>query len=311
MSRLDVRPQICSLRIKKSYETIRKKTINAFKDTGKLFILAIIICGFTLNAFSATPANDNFANAEVVGIQVHITRTNVEATKEAGEPNHANNVGGKSVWFKWIAPMSRVMSFTTNRSAINIDTLLHVYRGTALNNLLNTTINNSIGSGNLRSFTRVRVVQGTTYFIAIDGSFVNNQTAEGTFQLDIQPSFEFQGADYDSDGMTDFSYFRPSDGTWNVFNSSAQQITTYRWGTNGDIPLVYSGNGAGSNEFTVFRPSDGIWYQTTCCPGGYTHWGTAGDIPIPASFGGDKAINVEYRKRPKNFRRQDKRFNNF
>lgn len=271
----------------------KKKQINALKNVGKLFIPAIVICGFALSAFASTPPNDNFANAEVVsGIQVHITRTNVEATKEAGEPNHANNVGGKSVWFKWVAPMSRVMAFTTNRSTTNLDTLIHVYRETALNDLISVKFNNNIGSGNLRSFFRVPVTQGTTYFIAIDGNFANNQTSEGTFLLDIKPSFEFQGADYDSDGMTDFSYFRPTDGTWNVFNSYAQQILTYHWGTNGDIPLVYSGSGSGNNEFTVFRPSDGIWYQTTCCPDRYTHWGTTGDIPAPANFGGGENTDI-------------------
>ena len=247
----------------------------------------------TATAFAFPPANDSFVNAEVVsGIQIHITRTNVEATKEAGEMNHASNVGGKSVWFKWTAPMSGTMSFTTNRSATNLDTLLHIYTGTALNNLFSVTFSNSIGSGNLRSFARTQVQQGTTYYIAVDGNFANNQTAEGTFLLDIQPSFQYQGADYNSDGMTDFSYFRPSDGTWNVFSSSTQQIINYRWGTNGDIPLVYSGNGAGNNEFTAFRPSSGIWYQTTCCPDKYTPWGTAGDFPVPASFGGNINTNI-------------------
>jgi hypothetical protein len=266
---------------------------SSIKTIAKLFALTTVICGLALNAFGATPANDNFASAEVVsGMQVHITRTNAEATKEAGEPNHANNAGGKSVWFKWVAPMTRVMSFTTNRSATNLDTLLHVYRGTALNDLISLRYNNSIGGGNLRSFFRVPVIQGTTYFIAVDGNFASNQTAEGAFLLDIKPSFQFQGADFDSDGMTDFSYFRPSDGTWNVFNSSAQQISTYRWGTNGDIPVAYSGSGSGDNELTVFRPSNGTWYQTTCCPDKYTHWGAAGDIPVPAGFAGNEGTNM-------------------
>jgi hypothetical protein len=269
------------------------KQIKSVNIITKLFALTIVICGFALGAFAAPPANDAFANAEVVsGMQIHVTRTNAEATKEAGETNHANNQGGKSVWFKWVAPMSRVMSFTTNRSATNLDTLIHVYSGTTLNNIFSVTLNNNIGSPNLRSFARTRVIQGATYYIAIDGNFANNQIAEGTFLLDIQPSFQFQGADFDSDGMTDFSYFRSIDGTWNVFNSSAQQISTLRWGTNGDIPLVYSNSGSGQNEYTVFRPSDGIWYQSSCCTTNYTHWGTAGDIPVPTNFSGDSNTQI-------------------
>jgi hypothetical protein len=259
-----------------------------------VFAVTIGIVSFNTNVFAVPPTNDNFVNAEVVsGIAVHLTRTNVDATKEVGEPNHANNTGGKSVWFKWTAPMSRTMSFTTNRSSTNIDTLLNVYTGSAVNSLSHVTANNSINPpANQRSFARTQINAGVTYFIAIDGSSNNGQAAEGSFLLDIQPSFEYQGADYDLDEMTDFSYFRPSGGTWNVFSSSTQQIINYRWGTNGDIPLVYSGNGAGNNEFTVFRPSSGIWYQTTCCPDNYTKWGTAGDIPVPANFGGGENTQI-------------------
>ena len=278
----------------KQYE---KKQSNAATTAGKFFILAIIIGGFALHAFAATPPNDNFAGAELVsGIQVHVTRTNVEATKEAGEPNHAGNAGGKSVWFKWTAPMSRVMTFTTNRSAGNLNTLLNIYTGTALNNLTHQGSSNDINSpSDLRSFVRFVVNEGTTYYIAVDGYAESGQpAAAGIFVLDIQPSFDFQGADYDADGMTDFSYFRPSNGTWNVFRSSDQQIATRQWGTNGDIPVVFSNSGNGINEYTVFRPSDGLWYnQPVCCvSNGYTPWGVAGDIPAPANFGGGENTEI-------------------
>lgn len=257
-------------------------------------LVTALISLFSISAFAAPPANDNFANAEVLsGIQVHITRSNTEATKESGEPNHAFNVGGKSVWFKWTAPMSRTMSFSTNRSATNIDTLLHIYSGTMLNGLSSATFNNNIYSPlNNKSFARLRVQQGATYYIAIDGQNDGQGAAEGTFQLDIQPSFNFQGADYDSDGITDFSYFRPSDGTWTSFYSSIQQTQTSRWGTNGDIPLVESFAGSGQNQQNVFRPSEGIWYQQSCCQTAYTQWGATGDIPVPASFGGQENTDI-------------------
>ncbi len=243
---------------------------------------------------AAQPPNDNLANAEVVnGIQVHVTRSNVGATKEAGELNHAQNPGGKSVWFKWTAPMSRVMSFTTNRSAGNINTLLHFYTLNAQSNLQSVTFNNDIGTENLRSFARTAVTQGTTYYIAIDGFSDSGQSAaEGTFLLDIQPSFNFQGADYDSDGMTDLAYFRPSDGSWNYIETSSGILRKNFWGTSGDIPLVSATQGSGVNDLAVFRPSTGIWYQQTCCFERYTNWGTSSDIPVPANFGGGENTEI-------------------
>ncbi len=263
-----------------------KKT-NSVKIFTLVFAIAIVFSGFALSAFAAPPANDNFANAEIInGIQVHITRSNVEATKEPGEANHANNPGGKSVWFKWTAPMSRVMSFTTNRSAGNLNTLLHVYKLNAQSNLQSVTFSNDINSpADLRSFARILIQQSTTYYIAIDGFSENGQTGvEGTFLLDIQPSFNFQGADYDSDGMTDFAYFRPSDGSWNYIETSSGVVKKRFWGTNGDIPLVYSNSN--TNEFAVFRPSNGHWYQQPAFSTSniYLPWGLPGDIPVPANY---------------------------
>jgi hypothetical protein len=271
-----------------------KNTIqnNFIKTIAIIFALTVIISGLSISAFAvAPPGNDNFANAEVLsGIQVHISRDNNGATKEAGEPNHAFNVGGKSVWFKWTATMSRIMTFSTSRSATNLDTLVHIYRGTVLNSLVSETFNNNISSPiNNKSCIRFQVKQGLTYYIAVDGSNDGQGAAEGTFQLDIQPDFNIQGADYDTDGMTDLSYFRPSDGTWHVFNSSDGQIRTKQWGLNGDIPLI-SANGT-NNDQSVYRPSDGTWYQQDCCQSRYVVWGTNDDIPVPANFGG--GINTE------------------
>ena len=184
-------------------------------------------------------------------------------------------------------------AFSTNRNATSIDTLLHIYGGSALNNLFTIALNDNINPPtNLRSFATFVFFQGTTYYIAVDGKSVNGlPAAEGSFQLDIQPRMNYQGADYDADGMTDFSLFRPSNSTWNIFNSSNQQVTTRAWGTAGDIPIVSSFS-TFQNDFGVYRPSTGIFYgQTSCCLDYYINWGTSGDIPVPAQYGGGTESN--------------------
>lgn len=49
----------------------------------------------------AQPTNDDFAFAENLGRTIGMEGTNVGATKQSGEPNHAGNAGGASVWSGW------------------------------------------------------------------------------------------------------------------------------------------------------------------------------------------------------------------
>lgn len=257
-------------------------------------VIASAICTTTFankgDSSLAPPANDNFASAEELsGIRVSIVRANINATKEVSEPNHAGNVGGRSVWFKWTAPMSRVMKFSTGRSNDNIDTLLNIYTGSSLGALTSQGFSDSIHSTNRRSFARVKVDAGTTYYIAVDGkSFPDLPIEEGTFTLDIQPSLQFQGADYDQDGMTDAAVFRPSTGTWFVRMAGFSiPMDVVNWGASGDIPVVASHNGNGASERIIFRPSDGYWYRRAFNGAlHYRRWGANGDIPIADQFDG-------------------------
>src|SRR6266545_597332 len=77
-----------------------------------LTLLGIInlFLGFAMEA-TAAPANDNFAYGIVTSGPT--TGSNVGATKEAGEPFHAGNGGGKSVWWFWTAPSSGAVTVNT------------------------------------------------------------------------------------------------------------------------------------------------------------------------------------------------------
>jgi uncharacterized repeat protein (TIGR02543 family) len=95
----------------------------------------------------------------------------VDATLEAGEdPNVAGVPGGASIWYSWTAPASEVVRIDT--SASDFDTLLGVYTGTALNNLVEVASNDDfIGGGvNLWSRVRFKATSGTLYRIRVDGN---------------------------------------------------------------------------------------------------------------------------------------------
>lgn len=115
------------------------------------------------------PPNDNFTNAiALLTNSGTLTGSNVSATREPGEPNHAGFKGDKSVWYSWLSPLSGQITIDTIGS--NYDTTLGVYTGTAVNQLLSVAQNDDIVNGtNKASRVQFNVTAGTTYRIAIDG----------------------------------------------------------------------------------------------------------------------------------------------
>ena len=102
------------------------KRINALRCA--LALAALVVAIVPGPALGAPPSNDDFVNAEVIdGRFGWIYGENTDATKEPGEPNHAGNPGGASVWYSWTAP-------STGRATLNLcyaefDSLLAVYTG--------------------------------------------------------------------------------------------------------------------------------------------------------------------------------------
>lgn len=109
---------------------------------------------------------DDFADArDVTNRQWTIAGTLLE-TKEAGEPDHAGDPGGHSVWFKWRAPRSGTLTVSTADSTF--DTVLGVYTGSAVGSL--TTVGSDDDSGpGTTSQVSVPVAGDTFYWFAVDG----------------------------------------------------------------------------------------------------------------------------------------------
>ena len=128
--------------------------------------------GFTdfVNFYALT--NDNFATRKVINpLFPGASGYNIGATKEAGEPNHAFNAGGKSVWWSWTAPKTGAVNIVTNGSygsfSSNFDTTLAVYTGSAVNALTLVASNDDFLSP--QSSVTFQAIAGTEYQIAVDG----------------------------------------------------------------------------------------------------------------------------------------------
>lgn len=125
-----------------------------------------------------SPTNDYFASARALtGVGGLMTWTNHAAGKELGEPLHAGNEGGRSVWFTFRAPSSGVLNLSTETSTF--DTILGMYTGDSLTNLQEVASNDDAFQGSKFSFLSQQVTSNQTYFVVVDGY----GAATGTFNL--------------------------------------------------------------------------------------------------------------------------------
>jgi hypothetical protein len=130
---------------------------------------------------NAPPLNDNFASAQaLLGGFASVSGINVNATKQAGEPNHAGNVGGHSVWYQWTAPDTKGVTIDTRGSSFN--TLLAAYTGSSLTALNVVASNDDISPGVLQSQINFSATAGQSYMIAVDG--FNGATGNIVLTLD-------------------------------------------------------------------------------------------------------------------------------
>jgi len=135
-----------------------------------------VACLWAFAAASAPPPNDNRANATAIaGATGRLTTaSNVDATKEMGEPNHAGNVGGKSIWFRYTATAAASTRFDT--VGTTFDTVMAVYTTNLAGALVLAAFSDDAAATYFRfsggyheSRAAVTAVVGTTYFIAVDG----------------------------------------------------------------------------------------------------------------------------------------------
>jgi hypothetical protein len=105
--------------------------------------------------------------------------------------------------------------------------------------------------------------------------------------------------DYDGDGKTDFSIFRPSTGVWWIINSSNGSSSSVQFGVGTDKLAQADFDGDGKTDMAVFRlndpsPNNASWYIRKSSDGtwGGFQFGLSTDIPAPADYDGDGRADI-------------------
>jgi len=173
--------------------------------------LIVVLLALPASAMAAPPANDKFANRQILGpgfpggAPIEVTGTNVEADDEEGEFIPGLSPAGHSVWFEWEATGDGWVSVGVCDS--DFPTLIGVFTGADVKTLTPVAEGNGSEGPDCpyqgRQYTFF-AASGNKYVIAVDGnSFPGPEPVvvdtEGEFTLRIKetptpPNDEFENA---------------------------------------------------------------------------------------------------------------------
>ena len=225
---------------------------------------------WALTGITSTPANNNFANRQALsGFSGTVSGSNGGATKESGEPMHAQNQGGRSVWYSWTAPVTGVATFDTGES--NFDTLLAVYTGTSVS-ALTPVASNDDSQEDLTSSVTFPATAGVNYKIAVDGYAGDSGSIQLHWVLSapfpfpngavvaIQANTNGRLVVAESAGNSPLIANRTAIGDWEQFQllDLGNGFMALRALANG---LFVCAENAGNSALIANRPTIGIWEQ--------------------------------------------------
>lgn len=101
-------------------------------------------------------------------------------------------------------------------------------------------------------------------------------------------------ADFDGDGATNISVFRPSNSRWYTLNQNDFSSSQVQFGLSTDTLVPEDYDGDNKADQAVFRSSSGQWWlrRSTDASIALFQWGLSNDIAVTGDFTGDKKADL-------------------
>ncbi len=170
---------------------------------------------------------------------------------------------------------------------------------------------NLAGSGNGNGFSSLSLAIpnnaasiGQTFFgrwYITDASATNGFSVSQAFRFTVfgdAATTQSKYVDFDGDGKTDISIFRPSVGEWYFQRSSNSVVNGAQFGASTDKPIPADYTGDGKTDLAFFRPASGQWFILRSEDSSFYAFpfGVSTDIPTAGDFDGDgKADQAVFR----------------
>ena len=141
-----------------------------------------VVAGFyTYDSSQGAPKGDYFADPiKIAGASgSRVIADNSDYTTETYEPLHTEYNQYRTVWYKWTAPGSGTMTFTTDLQGYNGGTFIAAYTGNTLSSLSRITYCSFV-NGQYPEIVSFSVEQGITYYIV---GMVSDPSCVGAFTL--------------------------------------------------------------------------------------------------------------------------------